>query len=202
MAVKFAIFDVGQVCYPYTLAPLNSCLKDLAADKKVFAERGGVFAFDYKPFMKGQRTFEAFCEDLCRHCGVDYSAQVARVIDEAMHKGVGAFFEETLAVMDDLRGRGVEICLLSNALPNLCDTAARLVAPDKAFVSYKLGLLKPDVEIFKTVLRRLGAVPRTALMVDDKAENIAAAKNAGMRGIVFNRKTICEDVQSVLAAEE
>ena len=134
--------------------------------------------------------------------GVDYSAQVARVIDEAMHKGVGAFFEETLAAMDDLRGWGVEICLLSNALPNLCDTAARLVAPDKAFVSYKLGLLKPDVEIFKTVLRRLGAVPRTVLMVDDKAENIAAAKNAGMQGIVFNRKTICEDVQSVLAAEE
>ena len=195
--MKFAIFDVGQVCYPYTLAPLNSCLKDLAADKKVFAERGGVFAFDYKPFMKGQKTFEAFCEDLCRHCGVDYSAQVARVIDEAMHKGVGAFFEETLAAMDD-----VEICLLSNALPNLYDTAAGLVAPDKAFVSYKLGLLKPDVEIFKTVLRRLGAVPRTALMVDDKAENIAAAKNVGMQGIVFNRKTICEDVQSVLTAAE
>lgn len=112
-----------------------------------------------------------------------------------MHKGVGEIYTETLAVMAELHLKGIEVCLLSNALPNLFDTAKGLAADDKIFVSYELGLLKPDAEIYKQVLRLLKAKPEEVVFIDDKLKNVEAAKSIGINGIVFNKDTIAEDVR-------
>lgn len=195
MAIRFCIFDVGQVCYPYTLEPLNCLLKKRSIQKDVFEEKGGIKSFDYNPFMKGFIDFTQFCKDLCFHCGVVYSKDIENLIDLAMHKGVGSFFDETLSVMSDLKSKGIEICLLSNALPNLFDTAELLAARNRIFVSYELGLLKPDVEIYKRVLERLGAKPEEVIFVDDKVKNVDAAKSIGIKGIVFCKDTIKNDIK-------
>lgn len=145
--------------------------------------------------MKGNVDFSQFCKELCAHCGVGYSTGIEALIDEAMHKGVGEFYAETLAVMAELQLKGIEVCLLSNALPNLFDTAKGLAADDKIFVSYELGLLKPDAEIYKQVLRLLKAKPEEVVFIDDKLKNVEAAKSIGINGIVFNKDTIAEDVR-------
>lgn len=85
--------------------------------------------------------------------------------------------------------------MLSNALPNLSDTAKGLAADDKIFVSYKLGLLKPDAEIYEQILTLLKAKPEEVIFIDDKLKNIETAKSIGINGIVFNKDTIAEDVR-------
>ena len=147
MTIKFCIFDVGQVCYPYSLEPLNQLLREQSADHKTFDKKGGAKSFNYNSFMKGETDFTAFCKNLCSHCGIVYSKDIEQSVDNAMHQGVGPFYEETLETMSWLRKEGIEIGLLSNALPNLADTGQTLAAEDKIFVSYELGLLKPDKAI-------------------------------------------------------
>ena len=181
MAIRFCIFDVGQVCYPYSLHPLNCLMRKMSPQKDDFDAKAGV---------KSQ-----FCKELCAHCGVGCSTGIEALIDEAMHKGVGEIYTETLAVMAELHLKGIEVCLLSNALPNLFDTAKGLAADDKIFVSYELGLLKPDAEIYKQVLRLLKAKPKEVVFIDDKLKNVEAAKSIGINGIVFNKDTIAEDVR-------
>ncbi len=100
-----------------------------------------------------------------------------------------------MTVISELKLKGIEVCLLSNALPNLFDTAKGLAADDKIFVSYELGLLKPDVEIYKQVLRLLRAKPEEVIFIDDKLKNVEAAKLIGINGIVFNKDTIVEDMR-------
>ena len=148
--------------------------------------------------MKGETDFTAFCKNLCSHCGIVYSKDIEQSFDNAMHQGVGPFYEETLETMSWLRKEGIEIGLLSNALPNLADTGQTLAAEDKIFVSYELGLLKPDKAIYQSVLAKLNAKPEEVIFIDDKRENVEAAKSLGINGIVFDRNTISRQIKTLI----
>jgi putative hydrolase of the HAD superfamily len=100
--------------------------------------------------------------------------------------------------MDELRKQNIEICLLSNALPNLIDTADFLTNRENIFVSYELRLLKPDLEIYKKVMEKLNATPEEIVFIDDKPKNVDAAKSLGIHGIVFNQQTIIDKINKFI----
>jgi glucose-1-phosphatase len=55
---------------------------------------------------------------------------------------------------------------------------------ERMFLSHELGARKPESAAYRAVLEYLQLPPARAAMVDDRAENIGAAKGLGMRGIV------------------
>lgn len=78
--------------------------------------------------------------------------------------------------------------LLSNAWDDLRETLQRLGladALDALVISAEEGLLKPDPAIYRLALERLGVTPAQAVFVDDREENIAAARALGMHGVHF-----------------
>ena len=52
---------------------------------------------------------------------------------------------------------------------------------DEHFASHELGMLKPDVEAFLEVARRLGCAPEAILFLDDNRLNVEGARRAGLR---------------------
>lgn len=52
---------------------------------------------------------------------------------------------------------------------------------DGVFLSYELGLTKPEPEIFSEVVRRIGGPADDILFFDDSPENCAAARRCGLR---------------------
>lgn len=56
---------------------------------------------------------------------------------------------------------------------------------DRMFISDKLGMAKPDPEIFKHVLSEMNVCPEDATMIDDNATNISVAASVGMNTILF-----------------
>ena len=56
---------------------------------------------------------------------------------------------------------------------------------DKLFLSFQLGLIKPDKEIYNLVIRELGASPQEIFYTDDRPELVQSAKSLGIRGCVF-----------------
>lgn len=56
---------------------------------------------------------------------------------------------------------------------------------DKVFLSFQLGLIKPDKEIYNSVIRDLGVSPEEIFYTDDRPELIQSAKSLGIRGCVF-----------------
>jgi HAD superfamily hydrolase (TIGR01509 family) len=56
---------------------------------------------------------------------------------------------------------------------------------DKVFLSNIMHLAKPSQSSYHFVISHLKVKPSEALMVDDRKENIDAAKKAGMQGIAF-----------------
>jgi glucose-1-phosphatase len=53
-------------------------------------------------------------------------------------------------------------------------------------VSAEFGARKPDPEVYRRFLARLGVAPQAALMVDDDVDNVRGAEAAGLQGHVFD----------------
>jgi glucose-1-phosphatase len=55
----------------------------------------------------------------------------------------------------------------------------------RRFLSFEIGEAKPAPEVYRYVIRALQTEPDRILFIDDLAENIDAARDAGMNGLVF-----------------
>jgi glucose-1-phosphatase len=53
------------------------------------------------------------------------------------------------------------------------------------FVSAEFRSRKPDPEVYRRCLTRLGATPEAALFVDDSSSNVAGAERAGLSGFLY-----------------
>ncbi|MEV5413981.1 HAD family phosphatase [Thermopolyspora sp. NPDC052614] len=96
--------------------------------------------------------------------------------------------EGTVRLLDDLSERGHNLALLSNAPLELADAVERLPwlgRMDRLFFSSRLGMVKPDREIYLTVAAELGVEPAECVFVDDRPANVAGAEEAGMTGVLF-----------------
>ena len=198
MSIKYCIWDVGQVIYPYTLEYLDKWALERTSDKENFENKGGVKKFNYDPYMAGQINFEEFCHNLCSEYKIDFTPKTQAEINKALHQGVGKFFDETLETMDMLSQKGIENCILSNALPILSETAPDRVKKEYRFASFELGLLKPDPRIYKEVCKKLNCRFDEVIFIDDKEKNVQSARNLGIHGIVFNRKSVKKNCTNII----
>jgi putative hydrolase of the HAD superfamily len=87
-----------------------------------------------------------------------------------------------------LRQAGLRTAILSNMPVPVRDAVERcewLPEFDCRTYSCDLGITKPSPEIYKHCLAKLGIAPSDTLFLDDRPENIRAAEDLGMHGIVF-----------------
>ena len=88
------------------------------------------------------------------------------------------------------RAAGVRTAILSNGVPEIM-ARVRLERTlgatfDVVVVSCEVGCAKPDPEIYRLTLSQLHAAPEHAVFVDDRAENIDAARQLGLRTVHFS----------------
>lgn len=111
--------------------------------------------------------------------------------------------EETVAIIDELAGVGVPMALLSNmpvSVAESIDTLPFMRPIGPRFYSGRMGLVKPEPEIFHETVAWLGAAPGDLVFVDDRPENVAAAERAGLAAVHFrDAATLREDLKRLLA---
>ncbi len=68
---------------------------------------------------------------------------------------------------------------------------------DKIFLSFELGLIKPDKEIYKKVIQELKVSPQEIFYTDDRPELVESANSQGICGRVFaSFEQLMGDIQS------
>lgn len=60
---------------------------------------------------------------------------------------------------------------------------------DQVFTSGNVGMRKPGLSFFRHVLEATHTAPQDAIFVDDKFENVFAARSLGLHGILFDNTT-------------
>lgn len=96
---------------------------------------------------------------------------------------------DSLALLEDLHRREVPLALLSNASTTFARAGeskpwARFF--DHLLFSGDLRVTKPAPEIWRILLDTLGAEPAECLFFDDRAENIAGARQAGLNAELWH----------------
>jgi len=61
---------------------------------------------------------------------------------------------------------------------------------ERVFTSGAAGMRKPDPDFYRFVLKEIQIPAEQVVFVDDKEENIRAAKDLGIRGIIFDDSTM------------
>jgi putative hydrolase of the HAD superfamily len=96
--------------------------------------------------------------------------------------------EEALALLRQLTG-GYRMYALNNESRELNAYRRRTFELDDAlltfFTSCYLGLSKPGPAIYRLALDLVGVQPEQALMIDDRLQNVEAARSVGMQAIQF-----------------
>jgi putative hydrolase of the HAD superfamily len=91
--------------------------------------------------------------------------------------------------MRELKQRGLRIGLLTNNVKEFGENW-RAMAPieeicEDVVDSSHVGMRKPERAIYELTCTRLGIAPGDAVLVDDNADNIAAARDFGMEAVHF-----------------
>ncbi|KAF2847659.1 HAD-like protein [Plenodomus tracheiphilus IPT5] len=97
---------------------------------------------------------------------------------------------EQLKVIKKDMGENFKVYAMTNISPDdfklLEKTMPDWSLFDGVFTSFEVGIIKPDLDYYKHVLRQTGLTdPSSAIFVDDKVANVNAARSFGVRGIVF-----------------
>ena len=97
--------------------------------------------------------------------------------------------EGSIALLRALRAKGVPVLALTNFGDDSFSYAQTqydfLNEFDRAFVSGRMGVIKPDAEIYRQLEAATGIAPNGLIFTDDRAENIAAAAARGWRVHLF-----------------
>jgi len=129
----------------------------------------------------GRTSNEEFADDLIKELGLLRSRE--EFLADCSTWVVGTF-PETLPMLAALRGQ-VKLACLSNTnglhWPIIQRDLRIHEQLDRSFLSYQMGLAKPDLAIFKEVAERLDSPPEALLFIDDNRLNVAAARDAGLQ---------------------
>ncbi len=192
MMIRALIFDYGDVLD--TVDDINPWLarrEQLAAQFTMTGEKMWEYFYLTEPWQlvkKGRISVQEFWDRLLSPLGItDPQAQsdfVGRLFEgrEKVHTDMASLLHE-------LRPH-YKLALLSNTFEPEMDTWVAEVQGlrdifDVVVSSAKVGLAKPEPEIYQVTLERLGVAPNEALFIDDKTRNTTAAEALGIPSILF-----------------
>ncbi|RKX91803.1 MAG: HAD family phosphatase [Spirochaetes bacterium] len=106
----------------------------------------------------------------------------------------------------ECKKRGLTILLLSNfpeyAYKKVREKHSFFSIFDGEIISYQVKLLKPEREIYETLISNFHLIPEETLFIDDREENITGAQEVGIRGIHLTKeKNIRQEVERLLSKQ-
>jgi epoxide hydrolase-like predicted phosphatase len=183
MMIKAVIFDWGGVLIDN---PVEEMITFAARTLSVGPDRLRPPYFRYKLLLQdGRISEEMFWDNICGELGV-VNPRRPSLLDQSFRAAYRER-EDVFALVSTLHHRGYKTALLSNTEAPSVTFFHEKKYPmfDEAVFSCMEGVSKPDLRIYGTVLDRLGAQPRTALLVDDSLENVRGAEQTGMVALLF-----------------
>ena len=185
--VDAVIFDYGEVlCLSQPAETLNDIRSVSGLGEESFKQH---YWGQRDPYDGGRFSGERYWQAIAQAAGVPLT-------DEQIEKLIAldiASWSVLNPVMLDwarrLQESGVKTAILSNMQPDLLRHMQSQFEWLDGFThltfSCALGMLKPAPEIYRECLAGLNAAPGRTLFIDDRQANVAGARQAGMRAILF-----------------
>jgi putative hydrolase of the HAD superfamily len=185
--IEAVLFDYGMVLSgPPDAAERKRMEELLSADSESFHAAYWKFRDDYdRGILSGTNYWHEVAKNLGKT--LDASTLTSLIEADTMHWAQPN--EPMIAWASALQRAGVKTGILSNMGDAMEDGLLENLPWLRNFTnstySHRLNLAKPDAAIYRMAAEGLGVLQAAILFIDDREENIAAAKNAGMQAVVY-----------------
>jgi FMN phosphatase YigB (HAD superfamily) len=177
--IEAVVFDLGGVLMDFAGVQTLRALADIDNDDEVW--RRWLTCPWVRRFERGQCSVEDFAAGVVADWSLPIEPQVFIDLFANWLKGPLAGATELVA---DVR-LAVPIGCLSNTNQLHWERSIGLWSAmqsfDFRFLSFELGLVKPDLELFQEVARQMDIEPGRVLFLDDNIINVDGARAAGFR---------------------
>lgn len=188
MALRAVVFDYGMVLTDKPDAVAHDAMVRITGLPVAEFER--LYWADRQAYDDGSLTGVTFWQKLLREAGL---ALPASAVDELNHWDARMWTTQNprmVAWQTQLKQAGLLTAILSNmgdvVLANILRTYAWIENFDVRVWSYQLRIAKPDPAIYHHTLAQLQVDAAEALFIDDRLENIEAARSLGMHAVQFS----------------
>lgn len=182
--IRGILFDFGNVISSFDMGNFIGRMREWSG-VPTETLRDRIYGSDLPVrYERGEITSEVFYRSISHLAGAQVSA------DEFAEAFSGIFtpIEPTHALIRSLKGK-YRLGLLSNTNELHFEYHIRNVPVfplfDSVTLSFEVGALKPDPEIFRDALDKIALPPEAVAFIDDVRENAEAASALGMRGIRY-----------------
>ena len=182
--VKAVIFDIGGVV-TYNIGGYirNDIIKTLGVTKNQYEEACHILV----PLLSTDRiTEEEFWQrfrDITKTAKVPPENLWSREFSKRRK-----LRKDVIQIIKELKQKGIKLAALSNVIRShsqVNDEKGIYRLFDVRILSYKVGLKKPDPRIYQLTLKKLGTKPEETVFIDNKLQNVEAARNLGFKGIYY-----------------
>ncbi len=185
---RLVVFDIGNVLIRFD--PERAYRQLIGAERcaTLFA---AVPLLEMNLKIDGGADLSEMVEETARaHPG--WAAEI-RLWRDHWHEIASPAIDHSVALLRALKARGVPVWALSNFGAATFEISRRqypfLELFDETFLSARLRMLKPEPQIYAALEAASPYPPAELLFVDDRPENITAAKARGWQGYVFDTAT-------------
>ncbi len=188
MALRAVVFDYGMVL---TGMPDQEARAELLRITGLASERfEPLYWADRHAYDEGKLSGITFWQKFVKDAKLDLPPGSVEELNAQDARMWTTQNPAMVAWQQKLKAAGLKTGILSN----MGDSVLECVLAEFAWVqgfdvlvwSFQLGIAKPDPDIYRYVLEKLGTRAEETLFIDDKLVNVEAARALGMQAIEFS----------------
>ena len=194
--MKYFVFDLGGVLsVPMVSKKLYEQIEwKVSYDK--FLDKFNNSAESIK-VHKGEISTKEFFEYLKRYMNDNITLEEFKNI----YVNNNEFFNDTIETIKKLKNLGYKVYLLSNLKEIDYEKFIKhfdISIFNELFLSFKLGMLKPNDDIYQYVINKLNTKPENIYFFDDNKENVDGAIRNGINAYQVTGETVKKVVEGIL----
>ena len=198
--IKAVIFDYGGVMkssHPLSMdiaTIYNISVEEVEKVKKITIP---FFSLLQRGLINEQEFWQKFSDVIKKPIPQNYKELLREIYEKTL-----VLFPEMIEFVKKLKDKGIKTAVLSN----ITKFQAEIIRKNNGYkefdvlvLSYEEKLEKPELNIYLSVIKKLGVEPEECVFVDDKEKNLAPAKSLGMKTVLAkNSGQIIKDVFSII----
>ena len=188
VTIRGVIFDYGMVLTGPPVAEAHAEMVRITGLPADEFER--LYWADRHAYDEGKLSGVTFWEKFRQESGLNLTEDQLAELNREDARMWTTSDPAMLAWQQRLKAHGIRTAILSNmgdsVLENIEREFAWIHGFDVLVWSYQHGMAKPDRAIYEHALEQIGTVPAETIFVDDKLENVVAARAVGMKAVQFS----------------
>jgi putative hydrolase of the HAD superfamily len=188
LALRAVVFDYGMVLSGPPHLPAYEELERITGLSRDAFE--ALYWTDRHAYDRGDLSGLEFWQKFVSDAGLGLSDTEIRQLNDWDARMWTTVNPEMLAWHKQLKDKGLQTGILSNMGDSVLESIQQsfdwIGDFDVPVWSYQHRMAKPDPAIYHLLLERLGTPAEETLFLDDKIENIEAARSLGIRALQFS----------------